>query len=655
MASASVSSELARLSQAVQHTLDATACYPGLAVVRCTTPGGRLVVDLQHPHPEAASSKDLLQALEGLLRAQMPAVDLSNLGDFPVADTLPVRICLHLSQVPRAYATHTFSWQLGDGAEQLFPPVDGPGPPAPNPETEPPSAHGATEQTPNADDQALPNPIAISASSLPTLDDGHLALPAAQVQLPPARPWRRPRPNREVERREAERRQILRRRYRWWQRQWQRYWGYGVAGLIVVGCSGFAYGLSRPCVVGGCPELEQAEALYQSAQQRLAADPDEVALAGAHQDLELALALVRPVPRWSAHYEAAQAQQQQAGQAKAGLERLDQARALALEAANQSQDPPHPVEHWVDVQLLWQQAIDQLAAVPAESPIAPFSQRKQQEYQANYTAIGRRIAAEEEAEANFNAALQLAQLAEQRLGSATSVAGWQLAVQEWETALQGLNAIPRGTQAYGEAQPYLQQYRQSLLVAQGRARQEGLGAERYQQAIAAAQQAETYASQQQWTLAVDRWQTALAHAQAVPDDTSLAADAAALVGFYEPALAQARAQLAAAVALQGLQQVLDELCQGAATPCQAINQPSQVRVTLMAQYAEALRQSLTPPGADGSQGLVPLTPSPGTDIQRLVEAVATAGQQANRPVVLYDSQGGFIARYRHDLGGFLKN
>jgi hypothetical protein len=39
----------------------------------------------------------------------------------------------------------------------------------------------------------------------------------------------------------------------------------------------------------------------------------------------------------------------------------------------------------------------------------------------------------------------------------------------------------------------------------------------------------------------------------------------------------------------------------------------------------------------------------------LIEQIATLGKQIQRPIAIYDAHGGFIARYRPDLGGFIKH
>ncbi|PSN77560.1 hypothetical protein C8B47_21465, partial [filamentous cyanobacterium CCP4] len=430
------------------------------------------------------------------------------------------------------------------------------------------------------------------------------------------------------------------------------YWSYGLAALILVGSGAFAYALSRPCVVGSCDRIEQAAEFDDLAQATLIGSPNGDDLLTAQADLQTAIDLLDPVPSWSSHYDAVQVDLQRYQDSIASLNAIIQGQAIATEAANLSQNPPHPVERWVKVHLLWQQAIDWLASVPADSPAYDYSQQKLYEYRANYSAIGRRIVAEEEAEANFSTAIQTGDLARQRMETANSLAGWQLATKEWQAAIKGLSLIPQGTMVYNEAQAQLKDYQQQLSRVTNRATLEEAGASNYHQAVQAARAAAAYEAKGQWTLALQQWLQAVGSAQQIPTDTILAEEGAVLLETYEPALANAQTRLRNAVALQSLTTTLAQLCEFSATPCTVREDPSQIRVILSSQYAEPLRQAITPPAADGTFAF---TNQLSASAQQLIEQIITTSHQVDRQVAVYDAHGGFVARYRPDLGGFIKN
>ncbi|MBW4482010.1 MAG: hypothetical protein KME14_05670 [Tildeniella torsiva UHER 1998/13D] len=623
------------LQQAFATYLRAANRYPGLRL-DCSERAGRLLLLAEHKPPEVGAPSDLLRDLELAFRELVPRVGLPE-ADWAAVAALPVRIYLKLKGVSQPYAMHTFTWHPEDAVQVIFPATAAP------PEVNTEVATTASDRPDGLADAGAFEPEVRAAEANTRTDspglgfsDAALALPDAAVQPPAGPGW-------------GERSQT-------WARQGLRslryYWSYGLAGLILVGSGAFAYALSRPCIVGSCDRLAQATEYYDLAQATLASSPNGEDLATAQVDLQTAIDMLAPIPTWSSHYDVAQGDLGRYQGSIVSLNAIAQAQALAGEAANLSQSPPHPVERWVKVHLLWQQAIDQLSTIPADSPAFDYSQQKLREYRANYSAIGRRIVAEEEAEANFSTAIQTGDLARQRMETANSLAGWQLAAKEWQAAIKGLSLIPQGTMIYGEAQAQLSDYRQQLNRASNRSTLEEAGARNYHQAVQAARNAAAAEAKGQWTLAVGQWQQAVASAQQIPSDTILAAEGGVLLETYRPAMANAQNRLRTAVALQTLTTNLTQLCEFSATPCTVREDASQIRVVLSSQYAEPLRQAITPPAADGTFAFTnQLNPSS----QQLIEQIITTSHQVDRQVAVYDAQGGFVARYRPDLGGFIKN
>jgi hypothetical protein len=707
----SSSQELPALGQAFAVYLDATNLYPGLSTVDCVAQDGRLVLFASHGYPEIDDPRALLRELETAFMELMPAVGLPD-DRWAGVDAVPVRICLRLRSARRPYATHTFTWRVEDAARAVFPPAptmtngatngaartppngawgngtrgesslgasstetsvgtsslessskdqhpigaaDGPMAGSPGPwtgenQTEPPPFSDRAIALPDATSKdqhpigAADGPMAGSPgpwtgenqTEPPPFSDRAIALPDATIEPPADWAW-------------------LKGGWRLTLNQLQalsQYWIYGLAGVIVLGSGLFAYALSRPCVVGSCERLDNAEAFYGNTQAQLEGSPDGEALRTAQTDLQAAIDLLSPIPQWAPYYTPAQANLQQYRREVAALNALIQAKDTALQAANLSQNPPHPVQRWVDVQLLWQQSVDLLEMIPAESPAFAYAQQKLEEYGANYKAIGRRIVAEEEAEANFSTAMQTAQLAQQRMDTAESLAGWQLTAKEWQAAIKGLSLIPQGTSAYGEAQTYLRDYRQQLDRTTAQATLEENSTRFYQQAVQAAREAKAFEARNQWTLAVMEWQRAVARTQQIAPDSILGSEASPLLETYQLALTNAQSRLRTAVALQNLTQTVGSLCAGSATPCGVTEDPSQIQVTLSSQYAEPLRQAITPPAADGTFAF---TNELSTSVQALIEQIIAISHQVDRQVAIYDAQGSFIARYRPDLGGFIKN
>ncbi|MCD8489285.1 MAG: hypothetical protein LRZ84_21745 [Desertifilum sp.] len=131
------------------------------------------------------------------------------------------------------------------------------------------------------------------------------------------------------------------------------------------------------------------------------------------------------------------------------------AQVLAREAAEMSQNPPHPLSVWREIEGKWQKAVEILASIPEDSPIASQAQEKLNSYQANYSAIANRIVTEEQAAKNLEKANQLAQEAASLTHSQETQKTAQAKLQE---AISLLQAIPQGTFVKAQAQAKLAEY-----------------------------------------------------------------------------------------------------------------------------------------------------------------------------------------------------
>ncbi|MEB3313604.1 MAG: hypothetical protein VKL98_05610 [Cyanobacteriota bacterium] len=577
------------LRQSLIDDLPRHPAYPDLTLGRWEHQGEHLRLWVLHPKPQVVNPEALLADLEAWFGRW---VEATVWPDRPRPEALTVGLYLQLVEEDQPYALHRFAWPGPGGA-------------------------------------ALPAAAGVDARPLEDgstyFSDAALALPDTAIAPPGSPGWGR------VE---------------GWLGQ---YWSYGVAALILVTSGLFAYMMTRPCVVGGCDRLAKAEELYGLAAASLSANPTGEDVNAAEVDIRAATQLLATIPAWSSHHGAAQANLQRYRQSAGALQTLSQARAKAMEAAQLSQNPPHPVDRWVTIQLLWQQAIDRLTSIPTGSPGFDYVQQKLAEYRVNHSTIGGRIVAEEEAEANFNTAMATAKLAQQRMDTANSLAGWQLATQEWQAAIKGLTLIPQGTMVYAQAQAYLQEYGQQLQRSTHRTQLEEASRRHYDQALQIAREAAAAQSRGQWSLAVNLWQQALARAQQIPADTTPFQEAANLVETYGNQLKNAQTHLRQAIALQGLTATLGSLCGASPTPCTLQEVGGQIQVRLANQYAQPLRQALTPPAPDGTVGI---THQISPDLQALINQLTRVSHQINRPLAIVDPQGNPVARYRPDLGGF---
>ena len=302
--------------------------------------------------------------------------------------------------------------------------------------------------------------------------------------------------------------------------------------------------------------------------------------------------------------------------------------------------------------MLWQKAVNHLERVPADSYLADLANQKLKEYGANYATIGERLAVEESAEANLNEAIEAGDLAAAQTASATTLNDWRVAQREWNRATQALSQIPQSTLAYKEAQPLLSDYRGQAVQTRTRVTFEQAGERAYRDALAAATQAQAAEQANQWTQAVNFWRDAYAQMRQVPKNTLRYTDAQGQLSSYQASLKQAQTKLKQAVALQSIDADLATLCPLAAGICTYTYSPQQVELILREPYDSAIRQSISPPS---TQGRLTRNNAVIEETHELVQNIMQLGNQVQLPIALYDENRQFIARYKPEYGGFVKN
>jgi hypothetical protein len=152
---------------------------------------------------------------------------------------------------------------------------------------------------------------------------------------------------------------------------------------------------------------------------------------------------------------------------------LAAAQKLAMEAAVMTQNPPHPLENWQQVQGKWEESIKLLEAIPDSSPVATQAQEKLTVYRTNYQAISNRIVTEQKAATNLESAQKLAWEAAVMVNNPPHPQEvWQNAQSKLQQAINLLNAIPQGTFVEAKAKEKLAVYQNNYTVISNRIKTE---------------------------------------------------------------------------------------------------------------------------------------------------------------------------------------
>jgi hypothetical protein len=413
----------------------------------------------------------------------------------------------------------------------------------------------------------------------------------------------------------------------------------GVAAIV-----GGLYMLTRPCVIGRCLVIDQAQQTHDTVVDQLEVANNAELVSEAYEQLLDASYELGKIPSWSPHRATAQQLIADYGNQADSIQQVIDAQASAYSAAVKSQNPPHPLETWLEVQTLWQDAIAQLKEVSPDSPVYGLAQRKLEEYRTNLDAINRRIELEQDDQARVKSAREAAQLAEAREGASTSTEALQAAYTTWQQAMNLLNAVRTDTMSYAEAQQLIALYTPKLGQVRDRLTQEDISSAAYDQAQRLAELATDAESRGQWSEAVIYWRDALNNAQQVPSGTSYSSLAQPLVIAYQASLQTAQDNLQTAIALQTAQADLTQLCNTTPPVCtyQVVDNTLQVQAT--AAYAQQAGLATFPNQTN---------PSPSVSMNELLRAIAAISDQAEVAIAFHNADGSLFGTYMPAMNGYI--
>ncbi len=364
----------------------------------------------------------------------------------------------------------------------------------------------------------------------------------------------------------------------------------GVSVSMAVFLSSF-YALTRPCVVGVCAEITEAQRLNQNSATTLdqAKNKQEVLLA--KQQLIEAQNILATIPWWSSEHEKAQ---KLIAVYQADSDRLDQV-TQGLEKANlaamKSQSPPHELSEWLEMQQLWNEAIAVFKQIPEDSNVYQLAQRKLPDYQLNLAMVNQRVASEQTGNNLLATAKETVNIAKARQGVAQSLDDLQSVRATWQTAFSSLNQIPQGTTAYQPAQQLLKSSQPQLIAVRDRSFQEQFAANIYQQSLLLAQKAQNSQEINQWSQAVSNWRNAIASLKRIPSGTFHHGKAQPLINSYTVALQQAQDRFQLAMRMQQTSQDLNRTCSGTPQICNYTLTSNSIKVRVTPAYANTLKQT----------------------------------------------------------------
>lgn len=421
-------------------------------------------------------------------------------------------------------------------------------------------------------------------------------------------------------------------------------------GTLAIASSLVLYGVTRPCVIGSCSVIGEAEHIGQEAVKLLQEEPSAEDVVIAYDRMIDINYRLGSIPFWSPYYDQAQLL---LNEFQADADRVAQivsAQRIARQAAITTQNPPHPIQVWRQVRAEWHEAIAQLEGVSDDIMVDGLVQRKLSEYNAHLAQVNQRIQEEKQAQEKVASARDAVQLAEAREGVARSLESWQQVHVTWQVVMNRLAEVPEQTMAYAEAQQLSAIYQSRLKAAQERKVREELSSSTYTEAVSSAEQAMALERSGQWSEAVAHWQKALNHVRQVPKETSYFDQAQSLLNAYSDALEQAEKQMTTELAVEQVRPMLEQSCQAAPDLCTFALATDEISIYIGSRYDASVQQVML-------SGSVPVASNYGGEAAKaasLLQAIADAGNRSQVPVAVYGSAGSLLGTYKPEFQGYVQ-
>ncbi|MBE9100619.1 hypothetical protein [Vacuolonema iberomarrocanum] len=408
-----------------------------------------------------------------------------------------------------------------------------------------------------------------------------------------------------------------------------------MGGAIALGFVGSVYGVSRPCVVGNCPELQTAQDLEQAAVQQAETAEDVDGLTEAQGQLHQAIATLETIPNWSRRAGRAQEQQQAYEAHAVTLETLTEVAQVAQTARDHSQGAPLSIDSWTRIIAPLETAINRLDGMSPTNPFYASVQQQQQLYEAQLSGYLRQRDMEQAAQEILSMARQGVEMAEARQQIAQSKEQWQLVRITWQVVVNRLNEVPASTYAMIEAERLLQTYEPRLEGAIAQLQRETTAAERLTKATEYAQQAEASAEQFNWQGAIAAWTNAIRETEQIPPGTAQVSEGETLARRYQNAIDDAQENLDnyLAVSLE-----IDRACNGEFRKCRLLTVSDEIRIQLSANYLEAIAAARN----SGSRDLQAVVTEHQLELRRTLQELAA---RFHLPIEVYDNDSRMLDRH----------
>jgi hypothetical protein len=415
----------------------------------------------------------------------------------------------------------------------------------------------------------------------------------------------------------------------------------GGVGLLAIGGAG--YGLSRPCVMGTCPQLEQSRLMAIQSLDTVARPSTGKEILDAQETLHRSIEKLKTVPFWSSSYGKAQEKIKQYNVYAEHLDITVAGMKKASQASTKTSKQPVAQATWKESQKLWTEAIAELQKVPSDSKIYPLAQQKLQEYQQKLDVVNQNITSEVNADKNLASAKAIATTNAAKQAQAKTLEEWQGADKEWKTFEQLVATVPDETTAHSTAQKLLQEYTPQIAAVRDKLTKEKTHGETFKKAESAAADAKKLSQEKKYQESLASWNTAISTLQNIPADSTYQAKAQARMDEYTKSMKGVEASIVGDQKRTQADASLKKICDGKPAVCSYTIEGKTITVRLLPEYTKKVQQTAadaTKQGDDNAKvGLI-------KHVSSLGDALESVSNTSALTLQLYGADGKVIQKYR---------
>ncbi|EAZ93099.1 hypothetical protein [Crocosphaera chwakensis] len=402
------------------------------------------------------------------------------------------------------------------------------------------------------------------------------------------------------------------------------------------------YGLTRPCIFNGCPEIKQAQELSNQTDSLLNNNASNSDFNIARINLESAIKLLNSIPFWSDYYQESSHLKEKYKQKLNNILALNSARDQINKIISLYKNSSLSMEQLETAKQEMETELKKIEMINNNNFLDEIENKNYQNYLQIIDNINDQINLEKQAYKSLQQAEEAALLAQKRENTADQLSDLQLVYNTWVTAIKRLQEIQPNTRIYQSSRSLLKTYLSNQTSVQRRKKQETVAVRLYEKANNYANLAKKAEENNQWSQAVNYWNMAVVYIKKVPQNTFKGNQIQPFISSYNLALNQATNQLKQLTQSKTINAELDTMCTMKQKICDYQITEELIKMKLESQYLEQVWITALQAKAQGNlQIQVELLNHLSTFEHRLQKI----SNQTGKSIEVYNAQGNLMTVY----------